>query len=173
MKKFSIGFSNHCIQSWHILIHASVFFVFPSYFKLQYGDESMDFAYKAAWFAFIVVFIPHVILHFRYWWVNWRVTVAFNKSSFSLSLRGEKLDFSYSEIDSVELVESNASANNTLQWFPWDGYSYAKISLSRGGVVVVTSLLVPHLNIPYDLPRGKRLKTFYCWPPGMNLARKT
>ena len=169
MKTFSIRFRNHCIQSWHILLYTSVFLVFPWYFKVQYGNESVDFAYKAAWCVFVVVLIPHVIIHCRYWWVNARVTVTFNKSAFSINWRGEELDFSYSEIDTVELVESYASANKAPQWFPWDCYSYAKISLKGGRVVVVTSLLVPHLNILYKLPKEKRLKTVYCWPPSMVL----
>ncbi|MCL6417710.1 hypothetical protein MIB92_18770 [Aestuariirhabdus sp. Z084] len=164
MKKFHIGFGNHFIQSWHILIHATVFFLFPWYFKLQYGDESVDFAYKAALYAFLIVFIPHMILHLRYWWINHGMAIEFKKNTISLSLRDRNFDFKYSDIEFVELVESNASANNTLQWFPWDSYSYAKLCLSSGEVVVVTSLLVPHLKIPFKLPRTKLVKATFCWP---------
>ncbi len=162
-RAIQINLYSHFVQSWHILIHATVIFIFPLYFKIQYGDDSLQFAYKAALIAFGIVFVPHTFLHIRYWIVNKGMEITFSKGGFLIKFKGRQLNIAYNEIEKVEVVESKASANKSLQWFPWDGYSYAKIKTKNGEVIVVTSLLLPHLDFPVKLPRVNFISSYFCW----------
>lgn len=71
--------------------------------------------------------------------------------------------FSFDDIKRVERIMSFPLSENRLQWLPWDGYNHSIIRLKNGEHFLVTSLLVPNLDLPLEEEKIRLKKTFYRW----------
>ncbi len=74
--------------------------------------------------------------------------------------------FTFDDIDWIERNKSFALAADWYQWMPWDNYNYSVIHLKNGQQFVVTSLLVPNMDLPLEENKIKLRKRFYCYPFG-------
>ena len=120
----------------------------------------------AASIAFVVVFIPHSIIHLRYFFLNKGDVLTINQKSKEINFEqrhGERKSFDVNDIVKVQTVISNAKSKKGLQWYPWDDYSYSTIYLRDGSAILITSLLLPDLKWPFELPDEVIEISYYCW----------
>lgn len=64
--------------------------------------------------------------------------------------KGRPLTFTLDDIDHIEKYMSYNLAANRSGVVPWDDYHHTIIYLKNGQEFIVTSLLVPNLNLPLE-----------------------
>jgi hypothetical protein len=79
----------------------------------------------------------------------------------TITHKGESVSFMHSEIKVVYQIKSYPLAENRMQWFPWDNYNYSTIRLNNGQEFIITSLLVPNMDLPIEPKKIKIIKSFY------------
>lgn len=164
---YQITLIRHFDQCWQIFLHSFILVLIPAYFLYAFGRDSLTFAISAASIAFLLVFIPHLFIHIKYYILNKGMTIEFNVKSRTIKVMmdgGEEVLVKNQDIENVETIVSRAKFKNTLQWYPWDNYSYSIIHLKSGEKILVTSLLIPHLVWPFKLARESITPSFFCWP---------
>ncbi|WP_439481725.1 hypothetical protein [Cyclobacterium plantarum] len=75
--------------------------------------------------------------------------------------KGESVSFSFDDIQLIKRFKSYPLAENRMQWFPWDNYNYSIIRLKNGKKFIITSLLVPNMDVPIASGRIRLEKRFY------------
>ncbi|MGE0931755.1 hypothetical protein [Peijinzhouia sedimentorum] len=79
----------------------------------------------------------------------------------TINHKGELVSFSFRDIELIKRFKSYPLAENRMQWFPWDSYNYSVIRLKGGQEFIVTSLLVPNMDLPIEPAKIELVKTFY------------
>ena len=166
MFKYQLNFKSHLREGWQIGLLLIIVSLYPAYFYYRFGIDSVEFSIKAAIVVFLIVFIPHAIIHFRYYYINREGTLTFNKKKKTISYKdaSRNLTFPISSIKSVSTVKTRAQTNHAaLRWFPWDSYAYSVFLLDDGNEIIITTLLVSELYWPLKLPNEKIESEIYCW----------
>ncbi len=165
--KYSITPRKHFDNAWGIIMFIVVFSLAPFYLINRYGEDRKLFFVVAFIIAFLVFFIPQLILHLRYYQLNKGRTLYYYPKKLLLSLElndGRKFDFSLMDFEYVELNKTFPFAEKRVLWTPWDSYNYSIIRLKNGQQFLITSLLVLDLDVPLDYDMVKLRKRFYCFP---------
>ncbi|WP_295798638.1 hypothetical protein [uncultured Microbulbifer sp.] len=165
MRIFSLNGMNQFSHVWPLFIYGSVFLIIPLVFDARFGAESLRFAMSAATVAFLVVFIPHMAIHARYLVLSRGVSIGFYSGQVKIEHGGITDLYSKNDISKVEIAISKARDSGLIQWFPWDGYSYAVITLKTGYKILITSLVVPHLEMELNFLKPEKHILTICWPP--------
>ena len=163
--RFELGWRNHWLQAWPILIHSTVLLLCPAYFYVKFGPESLSYALKAAVVILLVVLIPHVIIHVRYTLLCVGTVIEMDRVRLLIRSRTSSICVRWSDVERVVVTQTRAQQNGALQWFPWDSYCYATILCKDGRKFVVLSLLVPRLEMPFGKKKVESSGVLYAWPP--------
>lgn len=142
----------------------------PYYLRYLHGEENVNSYYIVCSVAFLLFFIPQLIVHLRFYWIDKGRTLYYTPDQQQIFLAiksGHIIGFSFDEIEFIERNKSIPSAENRMLWFPWDNYNYSVIHLTNGQRFIVTSLLVPNMDLPLEESKIKLRKRFYCHPFGV------
>jgi hypothetical protein len=125
------------------------------------GDTLIFVQLSAA--LFLLFFVPQLILHMNYYMKNKGDIFFYDPAGqrVTINRKSESVSFSFRDIDVIKRFKSYPLAENRMQWFPWDSYNYSVIRLKGGQEFIVTSLLVPNMDLPIESEKIKLKKTFY------------
>ncbi|SEJ41728.1 hypothetical protein SAMN05192553_103786 [Cyclobacterium xiamenense] len=112
---------------------------------------------------FLVFFIPQLVLHINYYMKNKGDIFFYDPvgQRITINHKGESASFSFSDIELIKRFKSYPLAEDRMQWFPWDNYNYSMVRLKNGQEFIITSLLVPNMDLPIDSDKIKIMKRFY------------
>jgi len=149
-----------------MFIHLALAFVMPLFAEWQYGDEGFQIGIEFA--VGYVLFISSIlfIVHRQYWLVNRSQKLVYCSTNKSFKLIGPNVDIEFSPKDVAQRTVniSRAVAGKGGWYFPWDGYIFESIELTNGANFTVTSLLLPELNWPCELPNTDVKIDSLRWP---------
>lgn len=150
----------------------------PYYLIYHHGEKYINSYSIVCFGSFLLYFIPQLIVHIRYYRHDQRRFFYYTPDEQRLGLRldtGQLFEFTFDDIEYIERNKSRPLAENRMTWFPWDSYNYSVIHLKSGQRILVTSLLVPSMDLPIDSNKIKLRKRFYAYPFGVkeNIAQGT
>lgn len=165
MIKSRINISNHLLAGWTFVIYLLGSILYPIYMINRFGSEDKLFFVQTAFCLFFVFFIPHLIIHLNYYYLNRNDLFGVDNLQGKIFFEqdGVRKNYGFADIEFVEQYRSLPFAENRTRWFPWDKYNYSIISLKGGKKIIVTSLLVPKLELELDEDKKVLKKRFYCW----------
>lgn len=167
--RYNITLEHHFKNAWGILIFLAGYSLLPYYLVYRFGSEDIIVYYIGCFVLFLLFFIPQLVVHLRYYWLD-RGRIFYyipDNQRFSLCLRdGREFKFSFDDIEQLERNKSYPLAENRMLWFPWDSYNYSVIRLKNGQQFIVTSLLVLNMDLPLEDSKIKLRKRFYSYPFG-------
>jgi len=135
------------------------------YFEIEADINLTTFKYA----AYIILFslIPQMMFHFWYWFLSKNIQISFNTKENTIAYTSKSVDlkFSLSDIESVETNLSFPRSRYADSFATWDNYCYSVIHLNSGEELLVTSLIIPDLIWPIELPNEEIEGYFICWPP--------
>lgn len=163
----AITFRNHIKQAWPIALILIGFVLLPSigfYKAIGIGEV---FSVKQGLIISSIIFLPQFLLHVIYYYLNQGISLEIfsRKKSFKYCLEENCREIYYDDISKIKVVLNRAVYRNSLQWFPWQSYSYVVITTYEGEDIVLTSLLVDDIGWLYDSDKTEVKATTYCWPP--------
>lgn len=160
---YKVTLRNQVQNAWPIVIDLLVFTVLPFYMIRRYGGSDTAIFILMAVLLFLLFFIPQLILHWNYYRKNKGDILFYDPTSRSITIDRKEVSclFFFDDIKLVERFKSYPLAEDRIQWFPWDGYNYSVIHLKNGQKFLVTSLLVPNLDLPIESNKINLKKTFY------------
>jgi len=135
------------------------------YFEIEADINLTTFKYA----AYIILFslIPQIIFHLCYWFLSKNIQISFNSKENTITYTSKSVDLEFflSDIESIETNLSFPRSRGTPSFATWDNYFYSVIHLISGEELLVTSLIVPDLIWPIELPNEEIEGYFICWPP--------
>lgn len=163
MFTYKISFKHQLKNAWAILIYLAIFSILPIYMINRFGSKDTFVFLQLSVVGFLLFFIPQLILHMNYYMKNKGDIFFYDPAGQSISInrKGESASFSFNDIELIKRYKSYPLAENRMQWFPWDSYNYSVIRLKGGQEFIVTSLLVPNMDLPIESEKIKLKKTFY------------
>lgn len=160
--KISLG---HQIKHLWVIVYYALVIVGGSFFISYSRYGFIDYAkiLVIATVAFLLFFIPLLILHINYYMRNKGDIFFYDPTGQKITInhKGESVSFSFRDIELIKRFKSYPLSENRMQWFPWDSYNYSVIRLKGGQEFIVTSLLVPNMDLPIESEKIKLKKTFY------------
>lgn len=167
LERYILTAKSHWNQAWPIVVHSLILIIGPLYFYYEFGEEELAFGITFSAIAFLVVLLPHLAIHLRYTALSRGVTVLIDRKSRKLvyEKRGNMLTLHSNNTASVVNVMPRAMANaSVLRWFPWDNYNYLIVETIDGERIILTSLLMPKVELPFRVKNEVKRKTVYSWP---------
>ena len=156
--------ARHQIQNaWPLLIFLVIAICFPFYMVLKFGREEILTYLLIALCFFLIFFIPVLLVHLNYYKINKHDVVSYDPMISKFIIYRDGL-LNIVNLDDIELIERHSSyplAENRNHYFPWDGYNHSIIRLKNGRTFVITSLLIPNLDLLVGKERMKVKKSFY------------
>lgn len=163
MFEYRMCFRQHFQNSWPILIPLIIFLALPFFMVLKYGMRDIDEFIELAVVGFLIFFVPQLLLHLNYYFINRYTRVKYIPSEEKLLItqRGKTDSFGFDEIKVLKRYKSFPMAENRIEWFPWDSYNYSIVLLKDQRQFIITSLLVPNMDLPLEQSKINLRKTFY------------
>lgn len=163
MFTYKISLDHHFKNAWTILIYLLIFSALPIYMINRFGSDDMLVFVQLSVLVFLLFFIPQLILHINYYMRNKGDIFFYDPTGQKITInhKGESVSFSFRDIELIKRFKSYPLSENRMQWFPWDSYNYSIIRLKGGREFIVTSLLVPNMDLPIESEKIKLKKTFY------------
>ncbi len=136
----------------------------PWYFALEFGPDSLHFAFWVCLIFFLVFLLPIVTIHLNYFLVNKNYSVEFSKKKIKIvnTKKNAVDEIPYSDIESIRICQSFAKHRGSIQFVPWDDYSFMRIIRKSGKPVTITSLLVPSDCWPKDFLEIDYIPSILC-----------
>jgi len=163
MFTYKMSLNHHFKNAWTIIIYLLIISAVPLYMVNRFGTEDFFEFVKLSVITFLLIFIPQLVLHLNYYFRNKGDIFFYDPSRQKITIehKGQSVNFSFSEIELIKRFKSYPLAEKRLQWFPWDSYNYSVIRLKGGKEFIVTSLLVPDMDLPIESEKIMLVKTFY------------
>jgi hypothetical protein len=163
MFTYKISFEHHIKNAWTILIYLLIFSILPVYMVNRFGFGDTLIFLQLSILGFLLFFVPQLIIHINYYMRNKGDIFLYDPvgKRITINRKGESASFLFSDIELIKRFKSYPLAENRMQWFPWDNYNYSNIRLKNGQEFIITSLLVPNMDLPIDSGRVKLEKRFY------------
>lgn len=162
---YKLSWANHWVQGWPIVISSTVVIVCPAYFFLRFGGSSLKFGILGGVLGLLLILIPFLVLHVRYTNLSKGIVLKVDSQRISITYRSTTTVVGWDEVQSMEITETRSQMRGSLQWYPWDSYSFATIRLVDERTIVIPSLLAPRLDLPAGRISVQRRGVFYAWPP--------
>lgn len=167
MYKYSISLKPHWENAKSVVLYiiGAIFGYF--FLNYKYGTDNSQFQIKVVIFIFILFLVPQLILHLRYYWLNRGCVFYYYPSELKINIQktvGNETEFFLDDIKQVHYFKSFPLAENRMQWLATDSYSYARIYLKNGQQFLITSLVVPNMNLPLEQEKIRLSKTLYAYP---------
>ncbi|MCF8463819.1 MAG: hypothetical protein K9G41_03200 [Flavobacteriales bacterium] len=141
--------ANHLANAWVIVFYLGGAALVPFYMISKYGMTNFDSYLFVSLVLFLIFFIPVCIIHLSYYLTNRGDTLVYspNDQYLEFNRKGQIHRFFIHEIERVNRFMSWPLAERRSHWLPWDNNNYSEIILKDGRQFIVTSLLVPNLNL--------------------------
>lgn len=152
MNRFTISWKIILAHLWPVLILTSVCLFMP--FLLS--KANIDGFYNAVMITlggYLLILLPPLFLFISYWRINKGCEFEVDGTHCVYRGREEEIEFSIEDIEQVIQYINPNEAKEQMGFLHWNMFNYNIIKLKDGRKVVITSLLVPHLQIPF----GKNL----------------
>lgn len=166
---YKVTLWNHVRNFWAILIYIICFIGLRYYLIYRFGKQDLEFYNLICFYALLVFLIPQLVIHLTYYWREEGRVLFYNRSEryilIIINQREHRIDFE--DIAHVERNITFALLGIMYQWMPWDNYNYSVIHLMDGRQFLVTSLLVPNMDLPLEENKVRVRKRFYCYPFGV------
>lgn len=150
-EKFKVNFNSHIRSASSILflLLVGIGFVYVMSVKKE-GTIGLDVLIWIAVGIFILLCGPAIIIHLNYYKINRGYTLSYdsNEREITIGHRGQCDTFNIDDIEHVERFMSYNLAANRSGIASWDEYNHSVIYLNNGEKFIITSLLVPNLNLP-------------------------
>ncbi len=166
MEKYGVTVKNHLLQLRYLIFNFLFFLLIPIFFYFIAGRESVVFGVKFMLIAQTLFFVPCLILHLRYMYLNGGITLFFvdKEKSMIVRLNGKEKIYPLFEVERIESFKTISEVRASPWSAPWQNYSFSKIYFKSGENIVVTSLLVPGLKWPMVLPNENlTTRLLFCW----------
>lgn len=163
---FLVTWKSHVRQAWPIIFYATLPIIIPVYLSYVHGIEDVKFGTILAFAFFGLILVPHFLIHYRYTILSSGVTVKFDgqHKKITFKSRDDQKVVHDHDIASIDMVLTRSLARDELIAYPWQAYGYAIIRLRSGEKLLITSLLVPRMKIPYEFRELNVRESLYCWP---------
>jgi hypothetical protein len=164
MYTYRISIDHQFKHLWVIFYYVLVIVCGVLYFSYsRYGFIDFGKIIPISFVTILIFLIPQIILHINYYMRNKGDIFFYDPTGrrITINRKGESASFSFSDIELIKRFKSYPLAENRMQWFPWDNYNYSIIRLKNGQEFIITSLLVPNMDLPIDSGRIKLEKRFY------------
>lgn len=153
-EEFYISWKSILEHLW-LLIFAKMVFILFIYYRFKTSSDinlnSMIFIFAI---GYLLIFLfPMMILFLNYLYYNRGANITFNLNDLYCSYfnkQGNKIDFHLTEIRHIKSVKTPNQLRNNLPFIPWDHYNYSIITLNDGKKLIITSLLIPELQLPIN-----------------------
>jgi hypothetical protein len=166
-EEYKITVLNQLKSCWTIFVGIGVAVLCFMYMRHKYGTEDTETYIKFIIIFFSLLFVPHIFLHLRYYSLNKRDVFYYYPHESKIKIRtstNDEVEFYLKDIKQVHYFKSFPLAEERMQWFPWDNYSFARIYLQNGKQFLITSLVVPNMKLPISESKVRLSKTFYAYP---------
>ncbi len=164
MYTYRISINHQFKHLWVIFYYVLVIVSGALYFShSRYGFIDYGKIIPISLVTILIFLIPQLILHINYYRRNKGDIFFYDPAGqrVTINRKGESASFSFSDIELIKRFKSYPLADNRMQWFPWDNYNYSIIRLKNGQEFIITSLLVPNMDLPINSSRIKLKKRFY------------
>lgn len=162
MEVFKIEFKSH-IRNGDNIIYTTIACVCFPYILSYFTKENAKSYFWISGVLFLIWVLPLICLHLNYYFVNkgYILMYDFENREITIKHEGRSNKFQLDDIDRVVRSVSFNLAANRAGFLPWDMYNHSVIYLKNGQKFIITSLLVPNLNIPIDSSRITIKQNFY------------
>jgi hypothetical protein len=124
--------------------------------------ESRSFLWISV-LMFVLGVLPSICIHLSYYFANRSMEFLYDYESREITIiKGS--ESKVFKLDDIERLVRSASYNlaaNRAGFLPWDMYNHSVIFLKDGQRFIITSLLVPNLNLPIDGERITVKRNFF------------
>jgi hypothetical protein len=118
---------------------------------------------------FVVMVVPAASIHLNYYLVNRNDVFSYDSIYREVTIDQKNVSFTF-KLDDIKCIKRfmspNLAANRALV-SPCDEYNYSIIIFENGKEFIVTSLLLPNLNLPVDHEKLMIKKTLFRWVRGV------
>ena len=162
MEEFRVNMKNHFRSGSTIFYGLLTCIFFPFVFSLLV-DEDVKSLIWISGVVFVVMVLPAIFIHIRYYLLNKDdiINYDFHNRLISIKHKGETATFSLDDIDHIERFMSFNLFAGRAPVMPFDEYNHSVISLKNGKKFIITSLLVPNLNLPLESEKITIKESFY------------
>lgn len=162
MENFKVGLRSHFKSGIPIMLGLLVCILFPYLLSLA-KDENIASFFVIPISIFMIGVLPTIIIHINYYLANRGDSLMFSSqdSIITITHKGKPTTFTLDDIDHIEKYMSYNLAANRSGVIPWDDYNHAIIYLKDGQEFIVTSLLVPNLNLLLEAEKIVIKTNFY------------
>ncbi|MCG8525353.1 MAG: hypothetical protein MI748_03155 [Opitutales bacterium] len=166
MKKAKITKSNHINLLWGIPVYGITFICCLFFYRSRISEENFKWLLFLIFFAFLIFFIPHLLLHLKYYLLNRNEELKLvRKKSLTYKFKdGSKYDFDVENIKSVRLFLSPFLKYNAFHMLPWSGYKYWAIDFDDGSRLWITNLMCGNYDLLIPSIDIEERLDFYPWP---------
>lgn len=150
--EYKVTKKNELINCWAIIVYLIIFSIIPIIFNYKNQEVSIGTFYVFSSVAFLIFFVPHTILHLKYYSLNESKIMIYEPNELRITLRDTKKQtesvFILEDIKYIFHTMTVPMNSKSIHWMPWDSYNYSKIYLNNGEVHIITSLMVYKLELP-------------------------
>ena len=147
-------------------MYAALPIIVPVYLHRAHGIDDLAFVVWVSLSFFGLVFVPHLLIHLRYTRVSSGQRFQFDIRDRSITARlgADQRKFDKSEIVRTELIVPRSLARKEIIVYPWQQYGFARLYMNSGETILITSLVLPRLQFPFELQNVNVHEKLYCWP---------
>lgn len=167
---FRVDFKSHYKNAAPLLYYVLVAISLPILMTWKYGASDLGYFIFGGLGMLIICLSPPLIIHWNYYRINKNDLFEYDplNQRVTINYKGKDHMFVFGDIVLVERFMSHPFAENRVQYLPWDSYNHSIIHLEDGKRFVITSLLVPNLELPIDSEKIKIKKTWYKLAPRLS-----
>lgn len=153
MEVYKINLKSHLRNGESIVLGILVCISFPYILGYIKDADAKSFIWISI-IMFVVGVLPTVIIHINYYLVNRGDICIYEDGIITIKHKGASTSFNLEDIDRIERHMSFNLAADRVGFAPWDLYNHSIIYLKDKQRFIITSLLVPNLNLPIE---GERI----------------
>lgn len=149
MEIYKINFKSHLRNGESIVLGILVCISFPYILGYIKGVNGNSFIWISI-IMFVVGVLPTIIIHISYYLANRGDICMYEDGIITIVHKGTSTSFNLDDIDRIERHMSFNLAADRAGFAPWDLYNHSIIHLKNKEKFIITSLLVPNLNLPLE-----------------------
>lgn len=154
---YRITFKNSLSHFRSVFYYLAAIVAFVLLMVFEYGSADLyDFIGIGVFFFGILMILPTVIIHLNYFFLNQRNEMIIDPGTKAIRFLQNQTwrEFSYGDIEKVEVYMSPPLFRKSTGFTPWDSYHYTRLRLSDGSCVLITCLMANEWDLPFNhLPK--------------------
>ena len=133
------------------------------YLTMKYGASDILLYIKLGGIAFLIIFLPTLIIHMQYYFKNKNVSLEFDYLRRTIYYRSstEETTFSFDNIVNFIKYIHPALYEKREGWLPWERYSYVILKLDDDKKVFITCFLINQFDLSIDEEKKTVNKVFF------------